>query len=335
MTATLPKTMHAVEIPTGGPAEVLRWVERPTPEPKAGEVLIRVRAAGVNGHDLGQRRRGSHPIAPGETDLPGLEVSGEVVALGAGAGRLKIGDEVCALMRGGGYAEYATAHETVCLPLPAGFDWVRGAALPEAAFTVWSNVFIDAGLKTGETLLMNGGGGGIGVAAIQIAAALGAVVYASTRGSDKVGKCRALGARRVVDTTTEDFVAVLRAETQGRGLDVIVEVVAGDYINRDLEALAEGGRLVIIGAAKGPKAEIDTSLMSRKRLRMMSSILRPRTIEYKAMLAAELLDKVWPLYGDGTLRPIIDSTFPLEQAARAHARMESGQHFGKVILTVA
>jgi NADPH2:quinone reductase len=329
-----PRTMHAVEIAAAGGPDVLRWSRRPTPIPKAGEVLIKVRAAGVNGHDLGQRRRGGHPIAPGETDLPGLEVSGEVTALGEGAARHKIGDAVCALMRGGGYAEYATANELACMPLPDGFDWVRSASLPEACFTVWSNVFVDAGLKAGETLLMNGGAGGIGVTAIQIASALGAVVYATTRGSVKAAKCSSLGARRVIDTTAEDFAAVLAAETLGSGLDVIVEVVAGDYINKDLEALGEGGRLVIIGAARGPKAEIDTSLMSRKRLRIMSSILRPRSIAYKAMLAEELLKHVWPLYNSGRIVPVIDSTFPLEQAARAHERMESGNHFGKVVLTV-
>jgi NADPH:quinone reductase len=283
---------------------------------------------------LGQRRRGSHPIAPGETDLPGLEVAGEIVALGDGVSQHKIGDAVCALMRGGGYAEYATASEFTCMPLPQGFDWVRAASLPEACFTVWSNVFIDAGLKSGERMLMNGGAGGIGVTAIQIAAALGSLVYATTRGATKVASCLALGAIRVIDTTREDFVAVLAAETQGKGIDVIVEVVAGDYLNRDLEALAEGGRIVIIGAAKGPKAEIDTSLMSRKRLRIMSSILRPRTVAYKKLLAEQLLENVWPLYNQGRLLPIIDSTFPLTQALQAHQRMESGQHFGKVVLTV-
>jgi NADPH2:quinone reductase len=329
-----PKTMHAVEISAAGGPEVLRWSRRATPEPKSGEVLIKVMAAGVNGHDLGQRRRGGHPIAPGETDLPGLEVSGEVAALGEGATRHKIGDSVCALMRGGGYAEYATANELVCMPLPEGFDWVRSASLPEACFTVWSNVFVDAGLKSGETMLMNGGAGGIGVTAIQIASALGSVVYASTRGPDKTARCAMLGARRVIDTNVEDFEAVLAAETHGSGVDVIVEVVAGDYINKDLEALGEGGRLVIIGAARGPKAEIDTSLMSRKRLRIMSSILRPRSIAYKAMLAGELLAHVWPLYNTGRIVPVIDSTFPLGQAARAHQRMESGNHFGKVVLTV-
>jgi NADPH2:quinone reductase len=334
MDSNVPKTMHAVEIAGGGGPDMLRWVRRPTPSPKPGEVLIKVRAAGVNGHDLGQRRRGGHPIAQGETDLPGLEVSGEVTALGEGAARHKIGDAVCALLRGGGYAEYATASELSCMPLPDGFDWVRSASLPEACFTVWSNVFVDGALKAGEKMLMNGGAGGIGVTAIQIASALGSVVYATTRGPGKAARCSSLGARRVIDTIEEDFVAVIAAETQGSGVDVIVEVVAGDYVNRDLEALGEGGRLVIIGAARGPKAEIDTSLMSRKRLRIMSSILRPRSIAYKAMLAGELLKHVWPLYSDGRIIPVIDSTFPLEQAARAHERMESGNHFGKVVLTV-
>lgn len=331
---TAPKTMHAVEIAAAGGPDVLRWSRRDTPLPKPGEVLIKVKAAGVNGHDLGQRKRGGHPIAPGETDLPGLEVSGEVIALGEGAALHRIGDSVCALMRGGGYAQYATANELACLPLPDGFDWVRSASLPEACFTVWSNVFVDAALKSGETMLMNGGAGGIGVTAIQIASALGTVVYATTRGPGKAARCAALGARRVIDTTAEDFVPVLAAETHGAGVDVIVEVVAGDYLNKDLEALGEGGRLVIIGAARGPKAEIDTSLMSRKRLRIMSSILRPRSIPYKAMLADELRKHVWPLYNDGRIAPVIDSTFPLEQAAQAHRRMESGNHFGKVVLTV-
>ena len=331
---TIPSTMRAVEISGGGGPEMLRLTMRTTPQPKPGEVLIKVRAAGVNGHDLGQRRRGSHPIAAGETDLPGLEVSGEVAALGDGVSRLKVGDAVCALMRGGGYAEYATATESACLPPPQGFDWVHSAALPEACFTIWSNVFVDAGLKAGERVLINGGAGGIGVTAIQMAAALGAVVYVTTRGAQKVAGCLSLGASRVIDTTTEDFVAALAADTDGKGMDVIVDVVAGDYVNKDLEVLGEGGRLVIIGAARGTKAEIDTSLMSRKRLRMMSSILRPRTVAYKAMLAEHLLDKVWPLYEQGRIKAVIDSTFPLEQASKAHERMESGRHFGKVILSV-
>lgn len=324
--------MHAVAIASPGGPQVLQMVTRPTPTPLPGEVLIKVRAAGVNGHDLGQRRRGSHPIAPGETELPGLEVSGEVVATSEGVTRIQVGDSVCALMRGGGYAEFATANEGCCLPLPRGFDWVQAAALPEACFTIWSNVFIDAALKPGETMLMNGGAGGIGATAIQLAGALGSTVFATTRGPQKVAQCLSLGAKRVLDTMREDFVSVLAEETGGKGIDVIVEVVAGDYIMRDLEALAEGGRLVIIGAAKGTRAEIDTSLMSRKRLALMSSILRPRTIAYKTLLRDALLRTVWPLYDERRIAPVIDSTYPLSRASAAHERMESGLHFGKVIL---
>jgi len=324
--------MHAVAIASPGGPQVLQMVTRPTPTPLPGEVLIKVRAAGVNGHDLGQRRRGSHPIAPGETELPGLEVSGEVVATSEGVTRIQVGDSVCALMRGGGYAEFATANEGCCLPLPRGFDWVQAAALPEACFTIWSNVFIDAALKPGETMLMNGGAGGIGATAIQLAGALGSTVFATTRGPQKVAQCLSLGAKRVLDTMREDFVSVLAEETGGKGIDVIVEVVAGDYLMRDLEALAEGGRLVIIGAAKGTRAEIDTSLMSRKRLALMSSILRPRTIAYKTSLRDALLRTVWPLYDERRIAPVIDSTYPLSRASAAHERMESGLHFGKVIL---
>jgi NADPH2:quinone reductase len=324
--------MHAVAISKPGGPEVLQTITRATPTPQPGEVLIKVKAAGVNGHDLGHRRRGSHPIAPGETDLPGLEVSGVVVATAEDVTTIRVGDSVCALMRGGGYAEFATAHQGCCLPLPGGFDWVQAAALPEACFTIWSNVYIDAALKPGETMLMNGGAGGIGATAIQLATALGSTVFATTRGPQKVAKCLSLGAKRVLDTTQEDYVSVLAQETHGRGIDVIVEVVAGDYLMRDLEALGEGGRLVIIGAARGPRAEIDTSLMSRKRLRMMSSILRPRTMAYKTLLRDALLRTVWPLYDSGSIAPVIDSTYPLSRASAAHERMESGQHFGKVIL---
>jgi NADPH2:quinone reductase len=324
--------MQAVGISRPGGPEVLQAITCQTPAPKPGEVLIKVRAAGVNGHDLGQRRRGSHPIAPGETELPGLEVAGLVVATGQGVTTVRVGDSVCALMRGGGYAEFATANEGCCLPLPRGFDWVQAAALPEACFTIWSNVFIDAALKPGETMLMNGGAGGIGATAIQLASALGSTVFATTRGPQKVAKCLSLGAKLVLDGLQEDYVSVLAKETGGEGIDVIVEVVAGDYLMRDLEALGEGGRLVIIGAAKGTRAEIDTSLMSRKRLAMMSSILRPRTIAYKTMLRDALLRTVWPLYEERRISPVIDSTYPLSRASAAHERMESGLHFGKVIL---
>jgi NADPH2:quinone reductase len=332
MNHPIPMNMHAVAIARAGGPDVLQAVTCPTPKPLAGEVLIQVRAAGVNGHDLGQRRRGSHPIAPGETELPGLEVSGEVVATAPGVTTIQVGDSVCALMRGGGYAEFATANEGCCLPLPRGFDWVQAAALPEACFTIWSNVFIDAALKPGETMLINGGAGGIGATAIQLASALGSTVFATTRGPKKVAQCLSLGAKRVLDAMREDFVSVLAEETGGKGIDVIVEVVAGDYLIRDLEALGEGGRLVIIGAAKGTRAEIDTSLMSRKRLAMMSSILRPRTIAYKTSVRDALLRTVWPLYDERRIAPVIDSTYPLSRASAAHERMESGLHFGKVIL---
>ncbi len=332
MSQPIPASMHAVAISKPGGPEVLQAITCPTPAPQPGEVLIKVKAAGVNGHDLGQRRRGSHPIAPGETELPGLEVAGEVVARARDVTTIEVGDSVCALMRGGGYAEFATANQGCCLPLPRGFDWVQAAALPEACFTIWSNVFIDAALKPGETMLMNGGAGGIGATAIQLATALGSTVFATTRGPKKVAQCLTLGAKRVLDTMHEDFVSVLAEETHGKGIDVIVEVVAGDYLIRDLETLGEGGRLVIIGAAKGPRAEIDTSLMSRKRLRMMSSILRPRTIAYKTLLRDALQRSVWPLYDARRIAPVIDSTYPLSSASAAHERMESGQHFGKVIL---
>jgi NADPH2:quinone reductase len=326
--------MRAVEISQAGGPEVLRPVRRPKPAPAPGDVLIRVAAAGVNGHDLHQRHDGTHPIRPGESDLPGLEVAGVVEAVGEGVDDLKAGDAVCALLRGGGYAEYATARAAHCLPAPRGLSWVEAASLPETCFTVWSNVFIEARLQPGERFLMNGGSSGIGVTAIQIARRLGAEVYATAGGPEKVQACRDLGAQVVADYRTEDFVEVIRRATDGQGVDVILDIVGGDYLPGDIEILRLDGRLILIGVARGATAEIDFMPVVRKRLVLTGSTLRPRSDQYKAKVAQDLRERVWPLYESGQLRPVVHGTFPLEEAASAHALMEARSHTGKVVLTV-
>jgi len=323
--------MKAIVIDGGkGPPEALHLgeVEKPTPGP--GQILIRVEAAGVNRPDVIQRL-GFYPPPPGAPSTMGLEVAGEVVE---GAGRWKAGDRVCALLGGGGYAEFAIAHQAQCLPIPAGLDWVQAAALPEACFTVWSNVFIDGRLEPGESFLMNGGTSGIGVTAIQIVSALGHRVFATARGAQKCGICRDLGAARAIDYETEDFVAVVMEETGGKGVDLILEIVGGDYLPKDLDALATGGRMILIGAARGSSAEINFNTVARKRLQLSGSLLRPRPIAYKRRVRDAILKHVWPLIAQRRIMPRLDSTFPLGKAASAHARLESRSHIGKVVLTV-
>lgn len=326
--------MRAMEIREDGDHFRLVEAKRSIPEALPGEVLIAVHAAGVNGHDVHQLHNGGHPIRPGETDLPGLEVSGEIVAIGSNVRRWAVGDRVCALLRGGGYAKYATAPEGNCLPMPANLSWAEAAVLPETFFTVWSNIFVDCALAEGETFLMNGGTSGIGVAAIQIASTLGHRVFATARGPEKAGICRSLGAARSIDYESEDFAEILLAETGGRGVDVILDIVGGDYLEKDLSAMAEGGRLVFIGAARGFVTEIDLRKIVRKRLTLKGSLLRPRDDIFKAGVAAALEARIWPHIASGRIKPMLDRTFPIHQAADAIQYLEERRHVGKVALIV-
>lgn len=329
------ETMKAVAIEGPGGPEVLKLGTHDSPDPGPGEVLIAVRAAGVNGHDLHHRKRGSHPVNPGETTLPGLEVAGEVAALGEGVTDWAVGQKVCALLRGGGYAEYAVAPQGQCMPVPDGYSWVQAAALPEAAFTVWSNVMVEARLQPGESVLLHGGTSGIGVAGIQILSALGHPVYTTAGGDEKCAVARSLGAHRVIDYHTEQFDEVITLETDGKGVDVILEIIGGDYLQRDFACMARRGRLVIIGAAKGLEEKLDLRPLVMKNLTVTGTLLRPRTDAYKKQVGDALREKVWPLYENGTIKPVIDSVFALSDAAEAHRRMEGRQHVGKVVLEVA
>ena len=324
--------MTAIEIAEPGGPEVLRPVERPRPEPGHGEVLVRVAAAGVNRPDVLQRK-GGYPPPPGAPDIPGLEIAGTVAALGAGVSEWKEGDALCALVTGGGYAEYCTAPAAQCLPVPAGFDMVKAAALPETFFTVWTNVFQRARLAGGERFLVHGGSSGIGTTAIQIAVARGGRVFATAGSAEKCAACERLGAERAINYRDEDFVAVVKELTQGEGVDVILDMVGGDYIARDIAALRPEGRLVLIAFLGGSKAELDFLPLMLKRITVTGSTLRPRSIEEKGAIAAELRAEVWPLLDAGTIAPVIDSTYPLADAAEAHRRMDSGAHIGKIVLT--
>ena len=324
--------MTAVEIREFGEPDVLTPTERPLPAPAAGEVLIRVAAAGVNRPDVFQRRGGYAP-PPGGSDLPGLEVAGTVVATGPGVARWREGDEVCALLAGGGYAEYAVAPEGQCLPRPARFSMTEAAALPETFFTVWTNVFERGRLQGGESLLVHGASSGVGTTAIQLAVRWGATVFGTAGSADKCAACERLGAARCVNYRDEDFVAVLREVTGGRGVDVILDMVGGEYVAKNLSLLAEDGRLVQIAVLQGSKATVDAALLMRRRLTFTGSTLRPRSIAEKARLAAALEAHVWPWLEAGDVRPQIFRTFPLERAADAHALMESSAHVGKIMLT--
>jgi NADPH:quinone reductase len=332
MSQTLPNHMQAIEITAPGGPEVLRAVQLPLPAPKAGEVLIKVAAAGINRPDVLQRL-GRYPVPAGASPLPGLEVAGTIAALGDNSGTWKIGDAVCALTPGGGYAEYCVAPASNCLPVPRGLDAVEAASLPETFFTVWSNVFDRAALKPGETLLVQGGSSGIGVAAIQIARALGHRVYATAGSAEKCSACEKLGAARAINYKTEDFVEVIKSETAGKGVDVILDMVGGSYVARELKVLAADGRIVFIAFLGGIKAEINLSDIMLKRLTISGSTLRPRSAEFKARIASALRSKVWPLIESGKIKPVIHARFPLDQAAQAHELMESGAHIGKIVLT--
>jgi putative PIG3 family NAD(P)H quinone oxidoreductase len=333
MSQTLPATMTAVEIRKPGGPEGLVPGERPVPQPGEGEVLIKVAAAGVNRPDVLQRQ-GSYPPPPGASDIPGLEIAGEVAALGAGVSGLKLGDKVCALVTGGGYAEYCVAPAPQCLPVPKGYSMVQAAALPETFFTVWVNVFERSALKPGESLLVHGGTSGIGTTAIQLAKALGSRVFATAGSAEKVKACEELGAERGINYREEDFVEVVKEATGGKGVDVILDMVGGDYIPRDIKALAEDGRLSFIAFLGGPKAEVNFAAVMMKRLTITGSTLRARPVAVKAALAKALSEKVWPLLEAGKIAPVMAASFPLAEAAKAHALMESSGHIGKIVLTL-
>ncbi|MFS2113083.1 NAD(P)H-quinone oxidoreductase [Herbaspirillum frisingense] len=323
--------MRAIEIKEFGGPEVLQPCERPVPELKPGEVLIKVHAAGVNRPDVFQRT-GNYPVPPGASDLPGLEVAGEIVAGELGDSGFRLGDLVCALVQGGGYAEYCAAPLAQCLPVPKGLSALEAAALPENYFTVWSNVFDRGQLSGEETLLVQGGSSGIGVTAIQIARALGHRVFATAGSAEKCRACEELGAERAINYKTEDFEAVVKELTGGRGVDVILDMVGGDYLPREIKALADDGRLVFIAQLGGAKGQLDMGQVMRRRLTITGSTLRPRPVAFKAAIAANLRQHVWPLIEAGKIKPVIHQRFPLEQAAQAHAMMESSAHIGKIML---
>lgn len=326
--------MQAIEIAHPGGPEVLRLVERPRPAPARGELLIRVVAAGVNRPDVLQRR-GAYAPPPGASDLPGLEVAGVVEDGDLDGSGLAKGDAVTALVAGGGYAEYCVAPVGQTLPLPRGLSFAEGAALPETYFTVWSNVFDRGQFAPGESLLVQGGSSGIGVAAIQLAAALGHRVFATAGSADKCRACEALGAQRGIDYRTEDFVAVVKQATGGRGVDVVLDMVAGDYVAREIDCLADDGRLLIIATLGGSKAQVDVGQVLRRRLTVTGSTLRPRSVEFKAAIARRLQAVVWPLFEAGRIKPMVYRRFALGDAAAAHGLMESSTHIGKIVLDVA
>jgi NADPH:quinone reductase len=329
----IPETMKAVIVERPGGPEALKLVERPVPRPDHQAVLIKIAAAGLNGADVGQRL-GRYRMPPGAPDVFGLEAAGEVVAAGAGVTQWRIGDKVAALLVGGGYAEYVAAPEVQCLPAPAKLSLVEAAALPECVMTVWSNVFELGLLKPGDRLLVHGGASGIGTTAIQLAHALGAEVFATAGTQEKCRRCESLGAKRGIDYRTEDFAAVLGDLTRGKGVDVVLDMVGGDYLNRDLRSLAEGGRIVMIAFKQGSTVPLDCTLVQDKQAILTGSRLRPRPVAEKGRLTAAARKAVWPLIDEGRFKPVIDSTFPLAEVARAHERLESGAHIGKILLTL-
>ena len=334
MPDSIPATMTAIEITQPGKPEVLKPTSRPTPKPTAGEVLIRVVAAGVKRPDVLQRY-GKYPPPAGALDLPGLEVAGRVVACGTDAKGFKVGDQVCALLAGGGYAEYAVAPAPQCLPVPKGLTAIEAAAVPETFFTVWTNVFERGRLQHGETFLVHGGASGIGTTAIQLARAHGARVFATAGTAEKCAACERLGAERAINYRAEDFVAVVKEETAGAGADVILDMVGGEYTARNLDLLRIDGRLVQIAFLKGSKVEIDLNPLMRKRLTFTGSTLRARSIAEKGAIAAAVHARVWPLLEAGRVRPIVYQTFPLARAADAHRVLEAGAHIGKLVLVTA
>ena len=325
--------MRAVEITQPGGPEVLTPADRPRPAPRESEILIKVAAAGVNRPDVLQRM-GNYPVPPGVSDIPGLEVAGEVLQVGNEVTSFKPGDRVCALVAGGGYAEYCVAPAVQALPIPRGLTPAQAASLPETFFTVWSNVYDRGRLAPGETLLVQGGSSGIGVTAIQMAAAMGNRVFATAGSDEKCAACVRLGAEKAFNYRTEDWSAQALAATNGKGVNVILDMVGGDYVPRELKCLADDGRLVFIAYLRGPKTEMNIDAVMRRRLTITGSTLRPRPVEFKGAIAQRLREKIWPLLESGRIKPEIYKTFPLEQAAEAHRLMESSQHIGKIVLTL-
>jgi putative PIG3 family NAD(P)H quinone oxidoreductase len=333
MMSALPLEMTVVEIAAPGGPEQLKIAKRPVPTPGDEEVLVKVAAAGVNRPDVMQRQ-GRYPPPAGASDLPGLEIAGEIAALGPKVSGLSIGDNVTALLPGGGYAAYAIAAAPLCLPVPAGMSMIDAAALPETFFTVWTNLFDRGRCKAGDTVLIHGGTSGIGTTAIQLAAAWGARVFATAGSEDKARACERLGAVRGINYRTEDFVEVMRAETAGKGVDVTLDMVAGSYVARNLEIAALEGRIVVISLLGGSRAEVNMGVILTKRLTLTGSTLRSRTVAQKAEVADAVRKNVWPLLASGRVRPVIHATFPLAQASEAHRLMETSNHIGKIVLTV-
>ena len=332
--STTPTSTRVVEVSRPGGPEVLTLATRPLAPLQPHEILVKVVAAGVNGHDVHHRKVGTHPTAPGETDVPGLEIAGTVAAIGAAVTQWQVGQEVCSLVRGGAYADYCIAEESLTLPVPRGLSMIEAASLPETYATVWSNIYTDGALKPGGSLLIQGGASGIGVSAIQLATNLGHRVFATAGNDDKCKVCVSLGAERAINYNKEDFVAVVKEATAGRGVDCVFDIVAGDYIPREIDALALDGWITIISTNRGAKVEINFAQVMQKRAKIMGTMLRPRTLAYKAGVVAALREQVWPLIEAGKIKPVVDSTFPLERTADAHARMDASQHTGKIILTV-
>jgi len=331
--SNVPAHMTAIAIRAPGGPDVLVPEQRPVPQPGEGELLVKVAAAGVNRPDVMQRM-GQYPPPKGVTDIPGLELAGEVVAVGHGVKRFKVGDKVTALVAGGGYAEYCAVPEPQALPIPAGLSLIEAAAMPETFFTVYPNVFERGALKAGESLLVHGGSSGIGTVAVMLGKAFGARVFATAGSAEKCEACRKLGAEIAINYKSEDFVAITKKATNDKGVDVILDIVGGDYIDRNYDAAAVEGRILQIAFQASPKATVDFRRMLGKRLHHTGSGLRPRSVADKGKIAQALEAKVWPLVAAGKVKPVIDSTYPLREAAAAHARMESSQHIGKIVLTV-
>ncbi len=331
---SLPAKMRAVEISSPGAADVLKIAERPLPQPKAHEILVKVAAAGVNRPDILQRM-GLYAVPPDASDLPGLEIAGTVAAVGSTASMWKVGDQVCALVHGGGYAEYCVVPEVQALPVPKGLSLTEAASLPETFFTVYSNVFDRGALKAGEIFLVQGGSSGIGVTAIQMAAAMGNRVFATAGSDEKCAACVKLGAEKAFNYKSGDWAEELKAATGGKGVNVILDMVGGDYVPKELKILADEGRLVMIAFLRGMKTEVDLSVIMSKRLQITGSTLRPRPIEFKGNVAKSLRERIWPLIDAGKIKPVLYKTFPLAEASEAHKLMESSTHIGKIVLTVA
>lgn len=331
--ASTPATMTGIALNGKGGPEVLQPQSMAVPTPGPGQILVKVAAAGVNRPDV-QQRMGAYPPPPGHSPLPGLEIAGEVAAVGPNVARWKVGDQVCALVNGGGYAEYCIAEDVQALPIPKGIAMAEAGGIPETAFTVWNNVFERGALEAGDWFLVHGGTSGIGTTAIQLAKAFGARVIATAGSADKCQVCRDLGADHAVNYKTDDFVSVVKDVTEGHGIDVTLDMVGGDYTERNIAAAAEDGRIVQIATLSGPMTTFTLPRLMMKRLTLTGSTLRPRTRDVKARFARALEKKVWPLYASGRIKVVMDSTFPLAQAADAHRRMETSQHVGKIVLTL-